>query len=229
MRQLLSLALVLSVASVAMAGGGIGETSYNWSIPAGGIAIPDALPAGISVDVVVNDNIDMAGAADNCVEVTLTFGGPAGRHTWIGDLSASLTKVGDGTSFLFNRIGRTSGSTGFGDTSDAIGPYTFTNKAPAGDIWAAAAAETTGTQPVPAGAYRATNTSAVTNSAPPLDLCAPFLAGGSIGTWRLTVADLAGGDTGNLMSASLTLKPEPSTLALLGLGALGLIRRRRVA
>jgi hypothetical protein len=226
MKRILAAALVLFATSTAFAQ--VGETSYNWPIGAP-IGIPDNNATGISVDLVVNDNIPLSLEPTNCVEVTLTFGRPvgAGGHTWAGDLIARLTKVGDGSSFLFNRIGRTSGSTGFGDSSDMVGPYTITNKTNA-DIWAAAFTAGS-TAAIPSGSYRATNTSAVTTSAPPIDLCAPFLAAGSVGTWRLTISDNAGGDTGTLVSASLNLKPEPATMALLGLGALALIRRRRAA
>ena len=219
MKQSLIAALVLVSASAALA-----FPDYPWPIPTP-IAIPDNLPAGISVDVVVIDTLKLQAEPTNCVEVTLLFGGGATGHTWIGDLVATLTHVADGTSDLFNRIGRIGGA-GFGDSSDALGPYKFTNgpKGNPGDIWAAAALAGAAAV-VPAGNYRATTAGAAAF----IDLCAPFLSGGSKGTWRLNVHDDAGGDVGTLVSATLTLKPEPSTLALLGLGTLALIRRRRAA
>jgi len=232
MRQLLCAALLLVATSAALA------QDAPWPIPAP-IPIPDANTTGISVSL-VNSTPYSLGLESNCVEVTLLFGGSPTGHTWIGDLVATLmlTKPGGAvqTSFLFNRIGRTSGSTGFGDSSDALGPYTFTNPkagtTPPLDIWAAAATAAAAAA-VPGGSYRATNSSLVTTSAPPIDLCAPFSkadgSGDGVGTWKLTITDLAGGDTGTLVSASLNLKPEPATMALLGLGALALIRRRRAA
>lgn len=49
------------------------------------------------------------------------------------------------------------------------------------------------------------------------------------GAWTLYIGDSAGGDTGQLDSWSLSISavPEPATIGLLAIGALGLIRRRR--
>ncbi len=216
MKRVLSALLVLVAVSAAQA------ADYNWTV--NNLAIPDNVAAGVNVDLVVNDFIPLSLEQNNCVEVTLSFANLAGGalgHTWAGDIVATLTKVGDGTVNLINRVGRT--TSGFGDSSDLRGPYTFTNKAPAGNIWTAAATAAS-TANIPAGLYRATGANAAGAA---LDICAPFIASGSIGTWRLNISDQGGGDTGVLTSASLTLKPEPSTLALVGLGVVALIRRRK--
>ena len=47
------------------------------------------------------------------------------------------------------------------------------------------------------------------------------------GTWTLFVADLAAADVGRIESWGLEVVPEPATIALLGLGALQLLRRRK--
>ncbi len=215
MKRVLAAMLVLVAASAANA------ADYNWTV--NNLAIPDANPTGVSVDLVVNDNIPLTSESTNCVEVTLSFANVAGGalgHTWAGDVTATLTHVGDGSVTFLNRVGKTSATSGFGDSSDLRGPYKFTNKSQA-DFWAAAAA--TGATNIPAGSYQAG--AGLTGAR--IDMCAPFLNSGSMGTWRLTVSDGAAGDTGVLTSATLTLKPEPSTLALLGLGVVALIRRRK--
>lgn len=214
MKRVLAAMLVLVAASAANA------ADYNWTV--NNLAIPDNNPAGVSVDLVVNDVIPLSAQSDNCVEVTLSFAAGAGSalgHTWGGDVTATLTKIGDGSVAFLNRVGRT--TSGFGDSSDLRGPYTFTNKTQ-NNIWTAAAAAGSAAN-IPAGSYQAG--AAVTGAR--IDMCAPFINSGSVGTWRLTVSDGAGGDTGVLTGATLTLKPEPSTLALLGLGVVALIRRRK--
>jgi hypothetical protein len=49
--------------------------------------------------------------------------------------------------------------------------------------------------------------------------------------WTLTIVDRAGGDTGSISGWSAegtyTAVPEPASMAVLGLGAAALIRRRR--
>lgn len=49
------------------------------------------------------------------------------------------------------------------------------------------------------------------------------------GTWNMYIMDVVGGDAGWLMSSTLTVSavPEPASIAVLGLGAAALLRRRR--
>ncbi|MBI5764185.1 MAG: PEP-CTERM sorting domain-containing protein [Planctomycetes bacterium] len=211
---------VLAAMLVLVAAGAANAADYNWAV--NNTAIPDNNPTGVSIDLVVNDNIPLSSESTNCVEVTLSFQNIAGGtlgHTWAGDLVATLSKVGDGSVTLFNRIGKTSATSGFGNSANFVGPYKFTNKT-TNSIWQFASGTPT---PIPSGSYQAS--AALTGAR--IDMCAPFLQSGSVGTWRLTVSDNAGGDTGVITAATLTLKPEPSTLALLGLGVVALIRRRK--
>ncbi len=200
-RTVLATSIAATVASVAAA------NTYNG---AGG-AIPDNAPAGAIFQINVAD----AGVVGVFNGVTLN----GLNHTWCGDIKITLTLPDSTVISIVDRIGKTSASSGFGDSSDFAGNYTFTDAG--GDIWAAAAA-TTG--PVPAGAYRATGALSST----PIDLNA-LIAGHSVtGTWTLTVSDNAAGDTGSFTDWVLdfSVVPAPGAVALLGLAGLTARRRR---
>ena len=68
------------------------------------------------------------------------------------------------------------------------------------------------------------------DSTPRTDLLADFTTTSPNGTWRLFIADVAGGDEVTLVSWSLTLTgasvPEPASISLLSLAALLALRRR---
>lgn len=140
-------------------------------------------------------------------------------HTWIGDVTMSVTHVNSSTTYnLFVRPGYL--GSGFGDSSDLGGDYMFVASG-GGDIWAAAAAAGSAA-PVPPGTYNAS--SGGSGAATGL-----FPGSWSASAWRLDVTDSAGGDQGGWQSWEIrgTAVPEPATMAALGLGAAALIRRRR--
>lgn len=192
------------------------------------LAIPDNDPVGVDL------SIPVAGLTDEVrgVALNITFDQPAGGggHTWVGDLITTLSSPAPAnTHTIFARTGSTT-PTGAGDSSDAQGPYTFTDGT-TGDWWAVAVATVGGT--IPAGSYR----THAFNSATPTDMN-PVFQGPALmervnfdkksprnfdqnpidnlgnGTWTLTVSDNAGGDTGRVAALSLTVTTLAPTAAL---------------
>ena len=185
-----------------------------------GFTIPDNDPAGVFSDVTFTDDLII-----DDVTVTLTDL----NHTWAGDLTATLTNLGTGTSVdLFSRPGSIDGS-GFGNNTDLEGNFSF-NDSFADDFVATTAANVGGI--VSGGDFFATT----------LDDTQTFLSAfngeSSANTFRLTISDNAGGDTGDLGSFTLDISgtAAPATavpfefsptlgLVLLG-GGIGLKKSR---
>ena len=202
-------AAAVAIASAASA------TTYTGS----GGTIPDNNPTGFSSVINVTDDFIVKDITISLVGLT---------HTWIGDLVVSITKMDGGANpsqFLFNRVGKTVATTGFGDSSNLGGTYSF-NDAFTGNLWTAA--EGGGTDfTVPGGNYFASG--ALSSSQV---LLKPTFAGlHGVGMWKITIVDAAGGDLGSLGSWTLTFEknpvPAPGALALLGLAGLAGSRRRR--
>lgn len=142
-------------------------------------------------------------------------------HTWVGDLQVTLTHVPTNTSAtIFNRPGFA--GTGFGSSGDLNGVYNFDGQS-ANNFWTASAAAS-GTVVVAPGTYQPHTGGAAGNSSNTLGV---FNGLNSAGTWRLSIADHATGDTGSLIGWQLELVPAPGALALLGLAGLVGNRRRR--
>lgn len=203
--------------------------------PGAGFTFPDNSAVG------GGSNINVAGqlpfiASLNWVKVSFgtTTTAPNRMHTWVGDLIVVFSHVGTGTSVhLFSRVGSTT-ATGIGDSSDLSGPYRFFET---GASFAAAAGTVAGGVPVPNGDY-ARSTHAFGAGAGNSGVGVPqfnantyanFTGLATNGDWRLFITDNAGGDVGDVTAWSFdaTLVPEPATLAVLGIGALALLRRRR--
>ena len=97
--------------------------------PGAGGAVPDNNPTGFSSSI----NIGSGVSAVNSVRlVGLT-------HTWVGDLTITITNPDNVSATLAARVGRV-GGTGFGDSSNYNGEYIFANAG--ADLWAEAAAGT---------------------------------------------------------------------------------------
>lgn len=174
----------------------------------GGAAIPDNNPNGVNISF----NVTGLTAPVERVRVSITM-----NHTFAGDLVATLrSPFGISRLVLFGRVGlRRSGNSGASANLD--GTYVFSDLA-TGDLWASAAGLTTGAV-IPPGSYRTS-----TAGAPGLSdiggcttRIAPAFAGHSgqlaNGTWTLNIADLAGGDVGNVTATVLSIDPDESLFA----------------
>ena len=136
-----------------------------------GVAIPDNNSTGVSSDLVIAAP-DAVADLDVAIEAT---------HTWVGDLVFTLTHVETGTvRTLIDRPGRPDGATsGFGCSADNVDAILDDDS------------------PIP-----------VEDACPPVggagfspnQTLAAFNGEALAGTWRLTVSDAAGGDTGSLQS-----------------------------
>lgn len=140
------------------------------------------------------------------------------RHTWIGDLNASLTHENSGTSVtLFDRPGKlTEDEFDFGDDSDFDGDYSFVN----------------GLAPIPE--FIDPNILAPGSYGPKNSFDA-FVGINSFGTWTLSIADFAVEDSGSLESWQLNIEgtdavPTPALLpGLVGMGMAAWRKRRQQA
>lgn len=199
---------VLSFATVSAASFG-----QVWS--GGGGAIPDgtnatSTPGAISTTIAVPELLSVS---------SITISGLA--HTWAGDLAATVTAPGGASFDLFIRPGRAAAQsfgTPFGTFNDFTGGiYTFVASGGT-NLWTTFAGGNAGT-----GSYDA-STANGGGAASGL-----FPGGYGAGDWTLTVSDWAESDTGSFNSWEIRgeMVPEPATMAILGLGAAALIRRRR--
>lgn len=147
-----------------------------------GVAIPDNSPAGITSTLSITEDISIY---DIRVNVNAT-------HTWVGDVSISLTSPGGTTVQLLDRPGVP--ATTFGCSVDNIaalfGDGFAENEAvcPAAPPWPGAAPEIAPSSPL-----------------------AAFAGESTLGDWVLTISDNASGDTGSLDSWSLSVAETPSS------------------
>jgi subtilisin-like proprotein convertase family protein len=200
MKKILATAAVLAVSASALA------VDYNGA----GFAIPDNVPAGASSTINVPDSFTVTD-----VDVTLNNL----THTWVGDLIVTVSH-GASSATLVSRIGSADG-VGVGDNANFGGNYRFDSQS-SNSIWAVALSSADNNFVIPSDTY---DTSAPFNGAG-TDALNVFNGQNSSGNWTLTISDNASLDTGSLGSWTLHLVPEPTTLSLLALGGLALIRRR---
>lgn len=215
--------------SFAILGAGLTASAFAQTFgPGAGGAIPDGILTNTTPGV-LSTTINVAGAANiasfDWLDVTFT------SHTFAGDIEVELVSPGGVMTHAFARV-RGTGSTTFGDSSDLVGTYRFVDSG-GGDFNAAAAA-VDGLTPIAPGTYNRSTTLPDQVGGLPLINNNPFsIYNGTSpnGVWTLNVRDWAQFDTGTLggWRFSTTPVPEPGTMAVLGLGALALLRRRRKA
>jgi subtilisin-like proprotein convertase family protein len=188
----------------------------SWNV---GLTIPDDDAVGLAnTQTVTGSGIDTI----SLVEVTLLLDGAS---AWNGDYYAYLHH-GGGVTILLNRIGKTStNSIGSGTVGMDV---TFADDA-ATDVHQASA--TSGTL---AGTYqpdaRQADPAVVTDASPRTAFLSNFQGMSADGDWTLFIADMSGGDQGQLVKWSLSITgtavPEPAS-SLLCLCAAPLILRRK--
>jgi trimeric autotransporter adhesin len=152
------------------------------------VAIPDNTPAGITNDIVVSGSFALT---DLNVSINT-------NHTWPGDLIYTVQKTaGPGSPLgpvtIIDRPGLPAST--FGCSNDNINS-TIDDGQPAAETTCNASPPAIG--PGPAGPNNSINT---------------VFAGVDVnGTWRITVSDNAGGDTGTLVQWCLVTTPTPVEL-----------------
>ncbi len=177
------------------------------------------------------------------------------QHTWVGDLVATLRKVGPGnttlaSATLFNRISRDGigpgNSSNFGDGSGGGGNYTFasreadpTNASNPANIWSVAdddntlfdipESQTTQLTAVNFAQTLANSYSAVAESGAELSLANAFAGQTTAGTWEFRISDQLNREIGSFTGVTLNFSavPEPNSLGLLAAGAAGVFYLRR--
>lgn len=201
---------MMFIVAAAIAAPAMAQFDYNGT----GGAVPDfasSVPGTLIRDVIVADSFAITGASVMLNSLT---------HTWAGDFIVTIQKVGGPTATLVHRVGQAT-ATAVGDSSDYNGTYTFANSG--ANIWTAAAAAGA-TAAIPGGTYQA---SGALSGGAANNAFNAFNGLNSAGTWRLTITDNAGLDTGSLGSWKLTLVPTPGAAGLAGLVAVASLRRRR--
>lgn len=171
---------------------GVGAWSAVWSFDTGlcsspALAIPDDDPAGISNDIVIP-----AGMTIDDLDISLVA-----THTWVGDLRFDLTHVDTATTVtIYDQPGVPASTFGCaGDDLDAVM-----------DDEAATPVEDECGAGVPS----------IAGSFIPNNALSAFDGEDSSGTWRITVSDNAGGDTGTLTEWCVLASGMPTDVSLSG-------------
>lgn len=220
MRKFLGIALALAIAPAAMAV----DNSYSAG-PGLNISVPDNLYDGTLGSMSSSTIVVPSVGADTITGLTVDVGM---SHTWVGDLTIKLVSPSGSLLTLLNRPGipdgPDDGSTCCGDSSNLSAANLITyDDAASTSAELLGAAQPSSNDIIPAGSYIP-----APDGAAGLANLAGFIGENAVGTWTLYIGDGAGGDVGTLDFWRLNIStiPEPTSLALLGLGVLGLIRRR---
>ena len=183
-------------------------------------AIPDGPNADCSGPYpdIRDVRFDVSGVSSPITNVSVSFTLDP-KHTWVSDLTVDLypPTFPNGGVQIFGRTGVPFGQVE-GDDSDAAGPYTFSDSAPASPSWWEAAASVPGSGTIPSGTYRASHYGAWPDGGQSLPMAPAFAATDPNGQWILYFVDYCQGNTGSVAAASLTLNepiasplPGPST------------------
>lgn len=225
MRLNISSALVVScsilfVSAVSADGRGLGD------FVAAGFVIPDNNPLGSQSSMSL-PAFDVVGAM--IVRVKFPFTPNAGGHTWCGDLVAKLTLTPDSggperSAFLFSRIGATSAASR-GDSSLLLSEYSFSDNFSL-NMWDAAASAGPD-ENVITGGFKPSSRSPDFQYQPQ-SFSAAFGNSAPAGTWTLNVSDHAAGDTGRILSWTISpFIPAPGSAGLAAAAGAVALRRRR--
>ncbi len=206
------------IALFALAVAAVGANAQTFA--GGGMTLPPVGTGGsLNSDSTTSSSATVSGVGTGALDISVLVNGLT--HTWPDDLDFVLVSpTGKGLILMSDAGGSTdvSGlSVGFSDSGSGpapdstvlgSGPYTASNYG-TGDTW-----YTTGTTLL--------SFTEVSNFA-------GFLGDNADGSWTLWVRDDAGGDIGSISDWSITFTtvPEPTTMALFGLGAAAIAARRR--
>lgn len=213
------------LAALAVSGSAFG---FGFDISGGvGGGIPDGFGGAgndYGAPLVITMNVGTTG-----IITSLDLAGLNGlTHTWLGDLEVVLSHGGVSVD-LMDRNYRTT-QTGVGSGGDLSGNYMFNNTL--NGVSGSAGAFGTGANA--AGTYNRWDgsTGGGTSAAP--GTFASFVGMALEGDWTITIRDGFAADVGSVqvenamrIVGTANPVPEPATLAVLGIGAAALIRRRR--